>query len=199
MKCRNPLFFDLSPLHDEDIRKDRSELPDMLADYLTGSEIPFTNRDNIRQKILKFLIEEKGYLKTDLSVDRPIRFEIDGSAVESLVDIEIRLDNKTLILFKCASGSLVSRERQIIASARLLEDYVVPFAVVTNGEDLELLDSSSEKVIGSGFTPVPSRQELIKISGEVSLKTTNKKKICNEQRILYAYDSISCPAECKDS
>ena len=198
MKCNKPDFFNIDSVFKKDITEEHPELPDKLTDYLTGREIPFSNRDNIRQKALKFLIEEKGYLKTDLSTDRDIRFELDGKDMVSPVDISISLNNKTLMVWKCASGSLVSRERQIIASARLLEDYVVPFGVVTNGRDLELLDTSSEKVISEGFQSIPSKQELIKISEDLTLKPKGSRKILNEQRILFTYDAISCNAYCKE-
>ncbi len=167
-------------------------LPDALTDCLTGNEIPFSNRDNIRQKALGFLIQEKGYRKEDFRTDREIAFDLDNKKVISLVDISIVLDGKTVMVWKCASGSLVSRERQIIASARLLEDYVVPFAAVTNGADLELLDSLSEKVICCGFACLPSREELLKHLEGVVFRPVKGKKIANEQRILYTYDGISC-------
>ena len=172
----------------------RPELPDTLNDCLTGVDIPFSNRDNIRQKILKFLIENRGFLKEDIVVDSTITFAMEGVQVSSVVDISIRLNGLTLMVWKCASGSLVSRERQIIASARLLEKYVVPFAAVTNGQDVELLDASTEKVIGSGFGSIPARQELLGIGEGLSPRIPNKKKIVYEQRILYTYDAISCPA-----
>lgn len=197
MKCHRPDFLNLNSLHRDEIQPERVELPEKLTDYLTGNEMPFSNRDNIRQKMLRFLIEEKGYLISDISVDREIKFEIEGQQILSLVDISVILNNKTLMLWKCSSGSLVSRERQIIASARLLEGYLVPFAVVANGKDLEFLDTSSEKVIGSGFQSIPSRHELIEISQGLTLKPVNKKKIVYEQRILYTYDAISCPVTCK--
>jgi hypothetical protein len=175
----------------------RPVLPDTLTDCLTGKEIPFSNRDNIRLKILGFLLEEKGYLKDDFCVGREIIFDLDGQNVISLVDISIVLGGRTVMVWKCASGSLVSRERQIIASARLLEDYVVPFAAVTNGADLEILDSLSEKVICTGFGGVPSRAELAKDIEGVPFRPVKGKKIVNEQRILYTYDGISCPVVCK--
>ncbi len=197
MKCHRPDFLNLNSLHRDEIQPERAELPEKLTDYLTGNEIPFSNRDNIRQKMLKFLVEEKDYLRSDISIDREIKFEIDGQQVLSLVDISIVFRNKTLMVWKCSSGSLVSRERQIIASARLLEGYLVPFAVVANGKDLEFLDTSSEKVIGCGFQSIPSRQELMEISQGLTFKPVNKKKIIYEQRILYTYDAISCPVTCK--
>jgi hypothetical protein len=194
VKCGRPSFLNpaagpLPPAGDDM----RPQLPDKLTDCLSGKEIPFTNRDNIRQKILTFLLEEKGYRKEDFRLDREIRFDLDGQKVVSLVDISVVFSGRTVIVWKCASGSLVSRERQIIASARLLEDYVVPFAAVTNGADLELLDSLSEKVIGCGFGCVPSRKKLAKDIEETSFRPAKGKKIVNEQRILYTYDGISCP------
>lgn len=192
MKCHNRKFISITPETKSGLQEERPVFPDTLVDYISGLEIPFSNRDNIRQKLVKTLVEEKGYQKADISLDREIRFEIEGRQVCSLVDISIGLDNGTLMVFKCASGSVVSRERQIIAAARLLEDYIIPFAVVTNGVDIELLDTISEKVIGDSMQLVPTRQELFENSRDLTLKSTKDKKLINEQRILYTYDEISC-------
>jgi hypothetical protein len=127
-------------------------------------------------------------------VDRVVLFDLEGQQVCSPVDIAVMIGDRTLILWKCSSGSLVSRERQIIASARLLEEYVVPFAVVTNGEDLELLDAVSEKVKGYGFQSVPSRQELLSNLEGLAFRRMKSGKVIYEQRILHTYDGIACPS-----
>ena len=198
MKCGRPAFFNHS-LIPRDLppgqEVERPILPDCLTDCLTGREIPFSNRDNIRQKVLQFLIEKKDYLRGDFIVDREISFEVEGRPVVSLVDLSIAIDDRILMIWKCASGSLVSRERQILASARLLEEYIIPFAAVANGLDLEFLDSATGRVIGCGFESVPSREELVNRI-DLSLKPVNKKKLPSEQRILYTYDAISCPSAC---
>lgn len=191
MKCHNQKFLSITPAPKND-NQENSGFPDILVDYLSGREIPFSNRDNIRQKLVKVLVEEKGYRKEDISLDREIRFEIEGREVCSAVDISIGLDGKTLMVFKCASGSVVSRERQIIAAARLLEKYVIPFAVVTNGVNIELLDAISEKVIGDSLQLIPPRRELLENSESLTLKSPIKKKLVYEQRILHTYDEISC-------
>jgi hypothetical protein len=103
------------------------------------------------------------------------------------------------MVFKCASGSVVSRERQVIATARLLEDYVVPFAVITNGVNIELLDTLSEKVIGGSMQLIPTRQELYENSKNLTLRPANREKLVYEQRILYTYDAISCTLNCKSN
>ena len=198
MKCGRPAFLNPDFIH-KDLppgqEAERPILPDRLTDCLTGREIPFSNRDNIRQKMLQYLMEKKDYRKGDFAVDREISFEIEGRPVVSLVDLSITISGRTLMIWKCASGSLVSRERQILASARLLEEYIIPFAAVSNGLDLEFLDSATGKVIGCGFESVPSREELVK-RDDLSLKPVNKKKLPGERRILYTYDAISCPTAC---
>ena len=192
MKCHNRKFLSITPAPKSEDRENHPVFPDTLVDYLSGREIPFSNRDNIRQKLVKTLVEEKGYLKEDISLDREIRFEIEGRQVSSPVDISIGLGGTTLMVFKCASGSIVSRERQIIATARLLEDYIIPFAVVTNGVNIELLDTFSEKVIGDSMQLIPTHQELLENSKNLTLKSAKKKKLVYEQRILHTYDEISC-------
>ena len=193
MKCHKPEFITVKPCRKPEIPEEHASFPDTLIDYLSGREMPFSNRDNIRQKLVKTLVEEKGYQKGDISLDREIRFEMEGRPACSLVDLAIGLEGKTLMVFKCAAGSVVSRERQIIATARLLEDYIIPYAVVTNGVNIELLDTLTEKVIGDGIASVPTRLELSGKSKDLTLKPTNKKKLIYEQNVLYTYDSISCP------
>lgn len=201
MRCRRPFSsypgFSPNVLPCENV--ERPELPDRLIDCLTGDEIPFSNRDNIRQKALKHLLDEKGYSKEDFAIDREIRFRVEGRQVISTVDISIILGGITSMVWKCASGSIVSRERQILASARLLEEYIVPFAAVTNGVDLEFLDASNGNVIGCGISSVPSKEEMLNTLSTFSLKPVNKKKLSIEQRILYTYDAISCPSACDNS
>ncbi len=70
----------------------------------------------------------------------------------------------------------------------------MPFAVVTNGRDLEFLDTSTEKIRGEGFDSVPDRKELAGISEGFLPSPTKKKKLANEQRVLYTYDAITCPS-----
>ena len=190
MKCHKPEF--IKPPLQRESPDEHPGFPDTIIDYLSGREIPFSNRDNIRQKLVKELVEGKGYRNGDISLDREIRFEMEGRRFCSLVDLALGFGGKTLMVFKCAAGSVVSRERQVIATARLLEDYIIPYAVVTNGVNIELLDTLTEKVLGDGMASVPTRLELSEKAKDLTLKPTNKKKLVYEQNVLYTYDSISC-------
>ena len=87
----------------------------------------------------------------------------------------------------------------IVFSESIIRGYVVPFAIVTNGVDLELLDPMSEKIIGEGTASLPDRRELFAASKDIILRPSNKKKLVYEQRVLYTYDAMSCNVSCKNS
>lgn len=192
MKCRRPGFVDLRDAGGNGTPEERPCLPDSLTDVLSGKVIPFSNRDYIRQKVLRLLIEEKGYPRPALTQDRQISFEVDERPVCSAVDISVTVDGKTAMIWKCASGSLVSRHRQVLAAARLLEDRVIPFAAVTNGKGVDMIDTSNAAVIASGFESLPTYTQLSDWTGKAVFRPVNRKKLIYEQRILSTYDWISC-------
>ena len=64
------------------------------------------------------------------------------------------------MVIRFGPGSLVSRERPTLAISRLIEPYQVPLAVVTNGQDAEVLDGETGRVVGRGLAAIPARPEL---------------------------------------
>ncbi|MDO8747063.1 MAG: type I restriction enzyme HsdR N-terminal domain-containing protein, partial [Thermodesulfovibrionales bacterium] len=80
----------------------------------------------VRQDIEKFLLEEKGYAATEIEKDREFEVLIGNERCKSGTDILISIGSKKLILIKCSVGAMVSRERQAVACARVLESYQIP-------------------------------------------------------------------------
>jgi hypothetical protein len=62
---------------------------------------------------------------------------------------------------KCAAGSLGSREREILAAARVTSEYQIPFAVVSDGKTAVVLDTLTGEKLGEGMQQIPSRQKLV--------------------------------------
>ena len=106
----------------------------MIADFVTGREVPNVGAEENRQAVEKLLVAEKGYLKEDIKVDVDIAITVAGKPYRSQVDLVVSADGgKTLFMvIKCAAGSLGSREREIVAAARLLDAYQIPWAVVSS-------------------------------------------------------------------
>lgn len=103
---------------------------------------------------------------------------------------------KRFLIIRYAPGSLVTRERSAVAAARvLLEEYQIPLAVVTNGEDAELLDTLTGKVLASGMGAIPTRGQAEEMLGQLRFEPLfDEKKREKELRILNAYDVEVCCA-----
>jgi hypothetical protein len=112
--------------------------------------------------------------------------------VSSSVDFVVSVAGKRLMIIKCASGSLSSRERQAVAAARLLGSSPVPIAVVADPVNAEVLDVATGKVIGEGFGAIPVKEQLVRMVSERPPFQLSLERIEKEKRILLAFDAIHC-------
>ena len=100
------------------------------------------------------------------------------------------------MVIKYAPGSLVTRRRPVLAASRLLAPYQIPVAVVTNGEDAEVLEGSTGSVMAVGLENIPTKPELKKIAGRGGFKAIPAQRAAMESRIVYCYEvDDSCPCD----
>jgi len=168
------------------------------VDFITGREITDTDDERYRQKLARFLVEEKGYAKEEIESKRRLEMTIAGEKVLSMVDFVVRVDGTAFMAIRYGPGSIVTRERPALASARILEIYQVPFTVVTNGEDAEVLDTFSGRVIGTGLDAVPHKNAAVGQLKNIELHHLSVKQSEAEKRILSAYDWLEHSLECDD-
>ena len=167
----------------------------LTTDFITNEEVVVdTDDERLRQKLARFLVTEKNYAKTEIEPRLKIETMFAGRFVTSRIDFTIRLRNRRLMIIRYGPGSLVTRERPAIAAARVLEpDYRIPLAVVTNGRDAELLDTSTGKVLAFGLDGIPDRG-----AAEVLLESLPFEPFADqgrrerELRILNAFDIEVC-------
>jgi hypothetical protein len=160
-------------------------------DFITGDIVPDTYDERARQKIARLLVEEKGYAKSDIAVRRRIRLSIEGETATVTVDFVLYVDEKAFAIVIFGPGSLVSRERPALAAARLLEKYVVPYVVVTNGQDAEVLETSSGSIIAEGLKAIPSKESARERIEGFPFETLSEARLDKEQRILFAFDVLA--------
>jgi len=163
----------------------------MLTDFVTGKQVPNIGAEENRQRVERFLVENRGYSKEDIEVDADIVFNIGDEQVRSNVDLVVRVQGKRFMVLRCVPGSLVSRERETLASARLLDSYQIPFSVVTDGKDAELLDTITGKVIASGMEAIPSKEEAIRRINEIDFLPFPKERLEREKIIFRSYDEMN--------
>jgi hypothetical protein len=162
----------------------------MITDFVTGRKVPNIGAEENRQAVAKFLVNEKGYSKVDIELDVNIEMRIDGEPYRSQIDLVIMLNGELRIMaIKCAAGSIGSREREILAAARLLEDYQIPFAVVSDGRNAIVLDTVSGKKKGEGMDAIPPKDSVIGMLKSYEKVGLPAERLKREKLIFRTYDS----------
>ena len=135
----------------------------MITDFVTGKEIPNVGAEENRQMVEQYLVNEKGFSKQDVAVDVDIEITVAGELYRSQIDLVVSVDggdeSTRFMAIKCAAASLGSREREILAAARLLGENQLPFSVVSDGQKAIVLDTVSGKKLGEGLNAIPSKAQ----------------------------------------
>lgn len=167
------------------------------TDYLTGETITLTHDEQARQHIVRYLVEEKGYQKNEIAGRIMLPVTVDGKTGNARIDFSIRLNGTTYAIVVYGPGSLVSRHKPAIAAACLIEDDTVPVTIVTNGIDAHVLDTNSGKMLGEGFTAIPSRESAMEVLKAAPPAPVSEKRREKAKRILYVMDILT-EKECDD-
>ena len=127
---------------------------------------------------------------------RELLLQADQRRAKIKIDFVVRLGGRIGMVVRFGPGSLVSRERPTLAVSRLVADYQVPIAVVTNGEDAEILAGGSGKVVGRGLEAIPSRTELLLAMQAHSFERMARQRAVMESRVAYCYEvDGACPCD----
>jgi len=164
-----------------------------LVDCVTGEPLVDTDDERYRQKLAQMLVTEKGFAKNELEMRRRIETLFATQFVVSKIDIVVNIADQRVMVLRYGPGSLVTRERPAIAAARVLEEsQLIPLAVVTNGEDAELLDSRTGKVLGTGLGAIPTREAVLAMLPGLDFRPLAPNRREPELRILNAFDVETC-------
>jgi hypothetical protein len=165
-----------------------ADTPPTLEDYVTGQALPNVGAEANRQTLERYLIDARGFERGDITVNAPIEVEIEGQHYRSRVDLVVQINGRMLMAIKCAAGSLDSRQREIVAAARLLTDYPIPLAVASDGKDAIVWDTKSNKRKGCGLIAIPSRGQAEKMAAQGRLAPLDEAHRQREAIIFRAYD-----------
>jgi hypothetical protein len=108
----------------------------------------------------------------------------------------VTVDDRAGMMIKYGPGSLITRHRPALAMSRLLAGHQIPVVVVTNGEDAEVLDGASGRLLGRGFDAIPARERLAAIMAQHAFDPVLPRRAEMEARIVYCYEvDDSCPCD----
>lgn len=166
------------------------------TDFITGETIMDTYDERYRQKIARLLVNSKGYQKNDIRPHNNLLVKAGEKRAIIKIDYLISLANRVCMIIKFGPGSIVTRHRPLLAASRLVTSYQIPIAVATNGEDAEILEGSSGRVISQGLDTIPARKDLHDfVSGDI-FSPIPPERAELESRILYCYEvDGSCPCD----
>ena len=168
-----------------------------LTDFITGDTLKDTHDERYRQKIARLLTGQLGYLKADVEPRRALVAKADSKRAVLKIDFTITLEGRTCMVLKYGPGSLVTRRRAVLAVSRLLAPYQVPVAVITNGQDAEIINGASGEVTASGLESIPSKANLTKMAASETFAPISAQQAEMESRILYCYE-VDDRCECDD-
>ena len=168
-----------------------------LTDFITGDTLKDTHDERYRQKIARLLTGQLGYLKADVEPRRALVAKADSKKAVLKIDFTITLEGRTCMVLKYGPGSLVTRRRAVLAVSRLIAPYQVPVAVITNGQDAEIINGASGEVTASGLESIPSKADLTKMAAGETFAPISDQQAEMESRILYCYE-VDDRCECDD-
>ncbi len=167
-----------------------------LNDLITGDTVDDTHDERYRQKIAGLLLNRKGYLRDSIEPRRKLMVQAGDKRAIIKIDFVIRSDEHVAMIIKYAPGSLVTRHRPLLAASRILAPYQIPVAVVTNGEDADILDGPSAGILARGLESIPSKTELVTIASGFDFSPVPIRRAEMESRILYCFEvDDSCPCD----
>lgn len=164
---------------------------DTIVDFITGRRVPHIGAEANRQAVERILVEMKGYAKEEIVVDAPIALEMEGGVYRSRLDLVVRIQGYGYMVIKCAPGSLGSREREVIAAARLLENYQIPLAVASDGQTALVWDAVSGKRSGQGLDAIPARRDAVSQFDPHRLLPLAEARRPRQQLIFRSYDTMN--------
>ncbi len=162
-----------------------------LTDYITGETRPDTHDERARQTIARLLVDEKGYRREEITTGSVLPLTVDGDRGNVRVDFIIRINGQAVMTVIYGPGAIVSRQRPTLAVARLVEPHIIPYAVVSNGQDAHIMDSLTGKVIAEGLDAIFSKAELTDMMDPLAFATLPENRIEKEQRILFCMEVLS--------
>lgn len=166
------------------------------SDLITGLPLSSSEDEPVRQAVEALLLK-LGYARGDIAVDasRGLGPEYDHLLV--VADLLISRGDRAALVLRCARGSLVTREKETIACARLIAPRWAPLAVVVNGNDAELIETASGEVMATGLAAIPSPESLDRLLAGRPPAGPTPKQMAQAARVYAAYRQFHCEAYCR--
>ncbi|MCX8027206.1 MAG: hypothetical protein N3A62_05050 [Thermodesulfovibrionales bacterium] len=171
------------------------ERHDLIMEIIKSDEVNEQEGLNIIQKnVFDFLTTQKGFPPHSISANKRLRVLLPDVEFIVPVDLLVTIDDTFVMAIKCAINSVDSWERYSLALGRtVLDDYQIPFAVVSDSQTYILIDVLKGEVVARDKQDIPEYEALRNfINNNGRPLPYNKEKLVRERRILHAFNAIRC-------
>src|SRR3972149_1737412 len=149
----------------------------------------------IKQKVWEFLIREKYFKPEEIETNPEFNITLGDREIKIHIDFIVNLPTASFMVIQCSSSSLEAWERYVTFFARVIKDYQIPYAVVTDGENAQIIDVLAGRLIGESLDKLFNRQEALNKMKDFKKIPCPVNRLEKEKRIVYAFEGIKCPTE----
>ncbi len=151
----------------------------------------------IRQKVWETLTKEKKFDPGDIEIDPEFRLKMSNCEATVSIDFIINLDSVSFMVIKCSSTAMESWERYVISFARAVKDYQIPYAMVTDGENVRVTDVITGSLLCDSIQRLFTKQDGINKMKDFKKIHYPLSRLEKAKRIIYAFEGIKCPTVSK--
>ncbi len=145
---------------------------------------------NIQKRLIEFLITKKGFSPEEVEVKKVFSLNLDELIFDVTVDFILKAKGKDLILVQCATCSLDSWERYTIALCRVINSSPIPYAIITDGEFVRFINTTTGTATEGSIESIPSKSECERMLNECNFDLYPEEKKEKEKRIVYAFEGL---------
>jgi len=147
----------------------------------------------IKQMVLEFLIREKHFKPEEIETNPEFKITIGDREIIIHIDFIVNLPSASFMVIQCSSSSLEAWDRYVISFARVIKEYQIPYAVVTDGEDAQIIDVLTGRLIGKSLIELFNRNDALNKMKDSEKIPCPANRLEKEKRIVYAFEGIKCP------
>ncbi|MBM4135231.1 MAG: hypothetical protein FJ241_00160 [Nitrospira sp.] len=149
--------------------------------------------DGIKQKVWDILTKEKDFHPEEIEIDPTFQLVLSDREITASIEFVINLPAASFMVIKCTPTSIESWERYVIAFARVIKDYQIPYAMVTDGDRARIMDVLKGSLVGESIEGLFHRQEALNRMKDFQKIPCPEERLERGKRIVYAFEGIKCP------
>jgi hypothetical protein len=179
---------------------DKEERDKKIREKIEDEElIEMMQLQGVRRSIWEFLIQQKGFDPKEVEIDPQFKIVLSTCEASVGIDFIINISSLSFMVIRCVQSAIESWERYVIAFARAVKDYQIPYAVVTDGENVRIYNMLTGSLVSDTINGLPNRNEAEEHMKAFKKVPCPQKRLEKEKRIIYAFEGIKCPTAKQDA